>query len=587
MKFMKKLSAVALSVTTVASMLNISAFATDDSYGKFVWGEDNWNFRNASWNFGETYYFTDEDKQALKDNLSNIEYHLAFEHLMGGEFLGACYGMAATSILACYDLIDYSKYSDIPSDTLWGMVKNDDIAYLPDADEGPNDKIRSLCNYYAALQYTDTVRQDTIHSILNETDKERLQRTIDNAEKNIPTLIAMFGDYVGSERYGHAVVAFDVEYGEFDVTEYEDDDYYDLAIEKQVHYDGGRIKVYNNSGWGGYQYLYFNSDLSWTYGDYSSAKDSTFAMAISDVDILNDGGMISGTDEPLQKEFKPLVLTNAIGVEELYKINIEDGKWTATGENISSECSYPIFLGDISSEFCSKNIILPDNESGYVFNINQNDINTDNLDEDVIYVDDTAFLELNYENALFNVQSDNCSQVVFDPSGYIELNGDDSEYEIEMVWNDGYTNEMWEEIQLKGNADNVSLTKTDKGYIVNSDNLTEMVCSTVTDNGTNMINFSTDKNSVQISMSADETAVIKTDEDNDGIYETVITGEELIRGDANSDGAVNVRDCAFIASKLSQGLYDQLPFYTDYNEDDEVNVRDAAAIANWLAESGR
>lgn len=59
--------------------------------------------------------------------------------------------------------------------------------------------------------------------------------------------------------------------------------------------------------------------------------------------------------------------------------------------------------------------------------------------------------------------------------------------------------------------------------------------------------------------------------------------DNSILGDANKDGEVNVRDCAFIASKLAEGLADELPEYSDYNGDGKVNVRDAAALAKNLA----
>jgi len=54
-------------------------------------------------------------------------------------------------------------------------------------------------------------------------------------------------------------------------------------------------------------------------------------------------------------------------------------------------------------------------------------------------------------------------------------------------------------------------------------------------------------------------------------------------GDANADGSVNVRDAAFIASKLAKAEGDDLPDLADFNRDTTVNIRDAAAIASALA----
>lgn len=60
-----------------------------------------------------------------------------------------------------------------------------------------------------------------------------------------------------------------------------------------------------------------------------------------------------------------------------------------------------------------------------------------------------------------------------------------------------------------------------------------------------------------------------------------------IKGDANNDNEVNVRDAAAIASALAKGQADTLPAHADFNNDDKVNVRDAAGIASWLANGGK
>lgn len=61
-------------------------------------------------------------------------------------------------------------------------------------------------------------------------------------------------------------------------------------------------------------------------------------------------------------------------------------------------------------------------------------------------------------------------------------------------------------------------------------------------------------------------------------------GDDYLRGDANLDKSVDVRDCAAIASALANGKATDLPQKnSDYNLDNEVNVRDAAALATDLA----
>ena len=58
---------------------------------------------------------------------------------------------------------------------------------------------------------------------------------------------------------------------------------------------------------------------------------------------------------------------------------------------------------------------------------------------------------------------------------------------------------------------------------------------------------------------------------------------DAIIGDVNEDGAVNVRDCALIASSVASGKAEALPDTADYNKDGRKNVRDAAALSSDLA----
>lgn len=69
-------------------------------------------------------------------------------------------------------------------------------------------------------------------------------------------------------------------------------------------------------------------------------------------------------------------------------------------------------------------------------------------------------------------------------------------------------------------------------------------------------------------------------------YDLTFSTMSIIIGDANKDGKINVRDCAFIASKLAQGKSEELTAESDVNLDSKINVRDAAALALSLAGGG-
>lgn len=62
-----------------------------------------------------------------------------------------------------------------------------------------------------------------------------------------------------------------------------------------------------------------------------------------------------------------------------------------------------------------------------------------------------------------------------------------------------------------------------------------------------------------------------------------VSADTAIRGDANSNGKTDVRDCAYIASTLAQGKGDTLPETADYNRDGKRNVSDAANLARDVA----
>lgn len=69
--------------------------------------------------------------------------------------------------------------------------------------------------------------------------------------------------------------------------------------------------------------------------------------------------------------------------------------------------------------------------------------------------------------------------------------------------------------------------------------------------------------------------------------DTQFSNNSVILGDADLNGTLNVRDCAFIASRIAKGRANELPGNSDYNKDGKINVRDAASIAHDIACIGK
>ena len=167
-------------IIAVCSSIWIGTFSiTANASEGYDINKDIWKFRNSSHSFGDTYMITENDGAVLKSNLSNIDRRLAND-LIGKNFLGSCYGMAVTSMLSSYDLIDYPSYTENAEDLV-------SMSGVSEADDKPSDEILSLINYYACLQFTEEVRQYVAYSMLEQTETDRLQQIITNAEAGIPT----------------------------------------------------------------------------------------------------------------------------------------------------------------------------------------------------------------------------------------------------------------------------------------------------------------------------------------------------------------------------------------------------------------
>lgn len=61
------------------------------------------------------------------------------------------------------------------------------------------------------------------------------------------------------------------------------------------------------------------------------------------------------------------------------------------------------------------------------------------------------------------------------------------------------------------------------------------------------------------------------------------SAKAYLKGDANGDGVLNIRDAAYIAACYSQGKTELLSEDGDFNGDGVVNIRDASAILKHIA----
>ena len=511
-----RITLAALTALTMMLTGSLSVHA-DDSYGKFVWGEDNWRFPNRSEYFENGYYLTNTDKAALRSSLSNTEWRLASEYL-AMDWSGSCYGMAVTSFLACYDLIDYGEYRcwDLvnkkgPAASVYDMTMEDGTLYAQ-----PTSEMQSLINYYWLLQVKNDL-QFTAGQRYNSTEAERLQNVLDCLADDSPVLLSIFGRFYGGESSSaHAVLAHGVEYGIFELN--------------GRTYDG-RIHVYDSnvitSQKPEEQYIYFDSvKLTWEYPHYELFSETgALLCGTDDIGMINDGGLIGGTEYTSDAPYLAVMTVFPQNMTEhsVRKINFNDGSWTVQAEEST----------DIQEYAVCADYVLGDTESGYV-------LETADMQE--------LDLDLSYEHVMFFSDAASASQAVFHPSGYAEISGDNTEYTLEMVFNEGHYQGSWYDFSVSGTADSASLQKTEEGWIITSDNLQNVTAKAGNDEIEATLTFSADADSVLLYEADKSTLAAKIDTDGDGTYETKLSteSETSIYGDFNSDGLVNAVDAALI-----------------------------------------
>lgn len=480
--------------------------------------KDAWKFLNTSNSFGYNYSFTEQDGETHRAKLTNVDRRIAND-LISNNFMGSCYGMSVTSILASYGLIDYNAYTD-GADSLYNM------SGVTTPDDMPSDTIQSLINYYVALQATEEVRQYAAYSMLEQSDTERFHQLVQNAEEGTPSLVCYYGKNESGDLFGHAIVVYGVEYGQFK------SDFSDKTFT-------GRLLVYNCNIGAETSYIYFNDEKTWETENCSSEDGGRINLVISNISLLNNKGLLGGTAKyNNDRDFLAMLsVKSLLPVQNINKISFTNDKWKTIDSTEGEIIKFPTFLGD-TTQIYTDTYVLKDSESGY------------ELSTDVLA---TMNLEMNYQDCLMLADVNAANQIVFDPSGYIEMNGD-TPYSFEFAMNDGFYNGSWYSFRIDQNTEtkHSALKRTDEGYILSSDNLNGTIVTTCNSQRVFQRQISIDSNlsldSILIFEKADGNIDYAADLDKNGSYETLL--HEIATGDANSNGVLDVADVVLLQKWL-------------------------------------
>ena len=532
-----------------------------------IFGEDNWNFTNSNMYFGmegSKTYISAKDKYNLLKSLSNTERVRIVKYL-NSAWQGSCYGMSITEILAKMGIFNVNS---------WNSSANS-LNDLPMLDPEENSAEESLINYYQVLQVTDLIQQEISNTITNYKDEEVVSNLLNMVSEvengGSPVLVCYSGN-----GFAHAVVAYGIE------------DTYKLF--NNVRYDKKILIMDSNFG-NNYEdeaCIYVNTKSNrWCipHSEYNLNSDDTstrIILATNDLELMNSKGYFKTPDEYLSNNQYISVLEFNYNSNFNISKTIESGSgnWINSTKNgvPEGELFYGFFSND-NSHITTAKTTLKDSLSGYSYSIdepNQMDLN------------------MSYKNCYLTVSADNSSTVKFAPKGYISMEGKNSDYSMNMIFNEGYYTLPWANIQLDGkNSNNVSMDKVDDGILISGDNLTGVTISAISDLAFTKVSFSTEYDKALAYAIDDYTIGIKVDKDNNGTFETLLiqsNGYNKIKdfsivGDINNDNKISSMDLLLLkryilGMKMDISNESQL----DINEDSSINLLDLLELKNYIFE---
>ncbi|MBQ8001250.1 MAG: dockerin type I repeat-containing protein [Ruminococcus sp.] len=524
---------------------------------EFTWGVDNWNFNNSAPKYfpktSYRYHINDTYLNALKSNLTNSEYYAIFESRsawLDSQFAGSCYGMSSTTLLAKEGLLPFANYQS-------GATKLTDLAAPVN-----NMEVSSLVTYYQMLQVKDIIQQQyrTVPSMSNE---QIINNIISTLNENTTCIVGFKKAGWG----GHAILAYGYEYGSWTFD--------------GITYDGC-IKICDPNRSTGYSTdanIYFNTrTYSWTiplysYVPISSSSGAVFNYVGANIDEINQGGYLSGSSSNNATDYVARIDAIAIANNRaVSKVVDASGLYmnNAAGPGeIVEDVSY--IAGGTSQGTTGYNLF--DAESAYKV---------------IQGTPSELSLTMDYEDCYLTASSKAGTSVLFDNEGYVEVNGEAANFSMSMTLDNDYPT-SWFTLSVEGTGANfASLDLEENGYILSSDNLTDISIKANNKEVAATASFSTNYDSVFIYEINENTIGVKVDTDDNGTYETdldVEHGSSFALGDVNLDNDINIKDATAIQKHIAklEVLTGESALLADYDEDGVITIKDATAIQKKIA----
>ena len=542
--------------------------ATAESNGTFSWNRDEWYIANSPVFFqgGFRQNIRSEHLEILQNNLNHIEYRLAEPIIEAPGFNGTCYGMAATSMLACYDILNPDEHiKEIGTERAALLHLNGDLFSLEDAsihsDTIPYEA--SLIHYYLALQATDAVRQKHT-SRCDWTIQEKLHFALDYCTDQKPVMLGLFWTYADYQ-VGHAMLAIGVETGSWTWDERQ----YDRRI---LLYDSStpyhRIDAAIKEQMYEENQLYLNTETGeFCIPGVACNTETCYALLINeDVRIVNSKGLLESNEPYTPDGWTDVITSNELKSE--YTLTRTDG--TTDGIKVC-----PVFYPDNDAK-AERNFVCKGEENGYVLQTEQAQV-----------LHGAAY----YQNRMLMGDSDAGTKLTFDPSGKLAVSGEKAAYSLEMVTNENYPTQ-WYDVIISGTAANASLESAENGYVLKADDLHTVQITAKNLDDSQKKHYSTDADSILFFEKSEGVLAAAIDSDGNGSYETELA-EQFTLGDVNEDGSINAKDAtevliaaARIGTGQNTGLMDAQQKAADVDHNGKINAVDATWILQYAAAFG-
>lgn len=498
----------------------VDPFSGKDNRIKY--DKDVWNFTNTSPYYNDGYFINSEYYASLMNSISNIEKE-RIDSYLSDKWNGSCYGMSVVSALTKMNHLKPGNYHSGASE----------LKELPTPKK--SDEIYSLITYYHMTQKLDAY-YTALNNILQLDEPQRLVALVNAVEKvkigETPVVFSMWymkddydihsirTDYVS----GHAVLAYDVEYGEYKVKS--------LVDQTSTVYDK-RVLMYNPNNNKKPLYLYINEDFSkWIVDGYCQNRTKedglywyegegyfSFVDDVNIIDSINVEDSFSNYYSRLVTNTNTLLKINAKNKNgTLQKIDIQ-------GMNIHNFSSKYIiaYVEGLTGDGISKGF-------GYF------------LPEDVTELtaipgseNEVLDLEYQYPGILYTAKAKKGKSVLFSENNSVEMECD-GEYLLTAVYDEGKYSGPWYYYSISGSTDSkIGLSQDKDGYTIVSGGKLNGVELTVKGKSDVIVRkIETVEESILIK-SEDGAIVLYADTDDNGTFETNLNNITNDKESSNND----------------------------------------------------